>query len=98
MIFLTDNTGWNILHYKSYKLPTVVRSPLAAETHALADPADCSFSLVQHDLEKILGKRIKITLLTDANSLFDVIAKGSATSEKRLMIYSRLLDRRMTQR
>lgn len=60
-------------------------SPLAAEKHALADAAEMEI-LVQHDLYSIYGTTIPINLLTDANSLSDVLAKGSATTEKRLMI------------
>lgn len=40
MIFLTDGNNWHLLQYTSYKSRRVVRSPLAAETHALAEAAD----------------------------------------------------------
>lgn len=56
-----------------------------AETHALADAADMAI-LLQHDLYDFHGKRIPITLLTDSKSMFDLIAKGSMKTEKRLMI------------
>lgn len=85
MLFLTDGKNWHLLKYKSYKSRRTVRSPLAAETHALADAADMVV-LVQHDLERLHRRKISITLLTDAKSLFDVIAKGTIMFEKRLMI------------
>lgn len=85
LIFLTDNTNWHLLDYKSYKYRSVVRSPLAAETLALADSSDSAI-LIRHDLEKVLGRRVSITLLTDAKYLFDVISKRTCTSEKGLMI------------
>lgn len=59
---------------------------MAAETEALVNAAD-SFILLQHDLYSITGRKFKVTLLTYSKSLFDVIAKGSDTSKKRLMIY-----------
>lgn len=85
MIFLTDYTNCNLIQYKSYKSSRIVRSPLAAETLALADAADVAI-LIQHDLIAVHGFRIPITLLTDAKSLFDVLSKGTSTTEKRLMI------------
>ena len=58
---------------------------MAAETHVLADATDMAI-LVEHDLQMILGKKLAITLLTDSKSLFDVLSKGTTTTEKRLMI------------
>lgn len=40
LVFLTDHVNWNLIHYRSTKSRRVVRSPLAAETHAVADAAD----------------------------------------------------------
>lgn len=82
MIFLTNNINWHLLQFESYQSRRIVRSPLAAETLALADAC----ILIQHDLHAISGRKFTITLLTDEKSPFDFIAKGSDPSEKRLMI------------
>lgn len=86
MVLLTDYINWHISQYKSYKSRRIVRSPLAAETLALADAADAAI-LIQHDLADIHGFRIPLTMLTDAKYLFDVLSKRTSTTEKRLMIY-----------
>lgn len=52
---------------------------------ALADGFDIAYSL-KHDLQKLMGKRVPITLFTDSLSLFDTITKATTTLEKRLMI------------
>lgn len=85
MVFLADKDNHHVLQYKSYKSRRVVRYPLAAETHALAYAADASI-LIQHELKILTSRPFPITLLTDSKSLFDVISKGSDTSEKILMV------------
>lgn len=42
---------------------------------------------LSQQLEQILQKNIPVQLFTDGKFLFDVISKGSRTSEKRTMIY-----------
>jgi hypothetical protein len=37
-------------------------------------------------LQKLLGRHIALTLATDSQSLFTAIARGSATTERRLLI------------
>lgn len=85
LVFVTDGCEWHLLQYKSNKSRRVVRSPLAAEVHALAEAADTAI-MTQHDLRYLLGRKLRIRLLTDSKSLFDVLSKGSSMSEKRLMI------------
>ena len=46
---------------------------------------DMAFTIRQ-DLSKMMNRNIKLTMLTDSKSLFDVITKCSQTTEKRLMI------------
>lgn len=58
---------------------------LAAETHAFADDLDFA-SIMRHDLDITTGKYVPITILTDSKCLFDMIAKETTTTERRLMI------------
>lgn len=86
VILLTDRTRRvNWLHYSSYKSKRIVRSVLGGETYAFADGFDFGFTL-RHDLQRITGRKIPITMLTDSQSLFNVIVKASSTTERRLMI------------
>lgn len=52
---------------------------------ALADAFDVAYSL-KHDMQRIMRKRVPITIFTDSLSLFDVTSKATTTLEKRLMI------------
>jgi Reverse transcriptase (RNA-dependent DNA polymerase) len=86
MVCLVDKyKRCNIIHYSSYKSKRVTRSVLGGEIHAFADAFDCAFTL-KHDLEGLLCQKVPVTILTDSRSLFDVITRNSATSERRLMI------------
>lgn len=38
------------------------------------------------ELETVMGRKIPVQLFTDSKCLFDVIWKGSRTSEKRIML------------
>lgn len=84
-IFISDGDSSNLLHYRSSKARRLVRSPLAAETHALEEAADMAI-LTQYNLFYIDGIMIPITLLIDSKSLFDVFSSWTMTSEKRFMI------------
>ena len=75
----------NILHYSSYMAKRVTRSVLGAEVSAFADGFDYGYAL-KIDIERITGKLLLLTLLTDSKSLFDVLVTSSTTTEKRLMI------------
>lgn len=58
---------------------------MSSETMELADAADAAIML-QHELITIHGRTFSITLLNGTKSLFDLIAKGTSTTEKRLMV------------
>ena len=73
------------IDFKSYKSRRVVRSAMAGEVIAFSDLFDRAATLAA-EIGDILGRKIPVQLLTDSKSLFDVISKGSRTSEKRVML------------
>lgn len=86
IIFLTDkNNNANPIDYVRIKSRRVVRSVLGAETFALADACDNAI-LIQHDLQGSLNKKVKIKILTDSTTLFNLMIRNASTTEKRLMI------------
>lgn len=84
-IFITYDDEWHLEQYKSYESRQSVLSPLATETQELADASYITVML-QHDVQRITGSSLSITLLTDQKLLLDVISKGSKTPVYRLMI------------
>ena len=84
--FLRDDTGALIpIFFKSYKAKRVTRSAMAGEVIAFSDLFDVA-AVLSAELEVLLGTKVPVQLLTDRKSLFDVISKGSKTSEKRIML------------
>lgn len=58
---------------------------MAGEVYAFSEAFDEAF-IIRFDLERLYGKRIPLTHLTDSKQLFDVVTKASYPSEKRLMV------------
>lgn len=58
---------------------------MGAETFGSADACDYDI-VIQHDLKETLGKNLKIELLKDSDTLFNLIIWNESTTEKRLMI------------
>ena len=58
---------------------------MGAEKFGLVNACDAAI-IIQHDLSHILKKTLKIVVLTDSETLFNVIIRNGPTSEKRLMI------------
>ena len=86
IILLTDSNGLAAhISFKFYKSRRVTRSVLAVEVIAFAHLFDEIFTL-RAQLEQAFNRPIPLYLLTDSNSLFDIIGKSSCTSEKRLML------------
>ncbi len=50
-----------------------------------SDMFDAAFTMAA-ELKKMIEKHAPLRLLSDSESTFDVISKGSRTSEKRMMI------------
>ncbi len=84
--FLEDKHGNAApIHFRSYKARRVTRSVLSAEVIAFSDVFDVGIALTAQ-LSAILRRRVPLILLTDSKSLFDVISKGSRTSESRTLL------------
>ena len=73
------------ISFKSYKSKRVTRSVLSAEVIAFADLFDQAFAL-RSQLEHAMNRSVPLHLMTDSKSLFDIISKGSRTSEKRVTL------------
>lgn len=87
LIFLSDDSGSVCpVVFKSYKARRVTRSVMGAELIAFSDMFDAAFTLREELRALHPGSSIPLTLYTDSKTLFDVISKGTRTSEKRLML------------
>ena len=85
IILLMDDTNRVIpISFKSYKSRRVERSVLSAEVIAFSNLFDDAYT-IRSQTENAIGRAIPMHLLTDSKSLFDIISKGSRTSEKRIM-------------
>lgn len=85
MLLADETHRVNWISYGSYKCRIVVRSVFDRETYAFADFFDVEFPL-RHDISKIIGRTLPLTILTDCESLFKTLVKSSTTSERRLTI------------
>ncbi len=68
------------LDIKSYNSKRVVVSAMGEEGIAFS-VLFYRFSTLAAEVGEIYGKKIPVQLFTDSKSLFDVISKGSRTSE-----------------
>ena len=62
-----------------------MRSVLVAEVTAFSDASDDGSTLC-NEIKEILKRHVPIILLTDSKSLFEIILKGSRTSENGMML------------
>lgn len=67
------------------KTKRVTRSVLGSEVMAIDDAFDMTYN-VKYDLQAISKQVIHISILTNSLSLFYVLSKATASTEKRLMI------------
>ena len=86
IIFLAGNGKVAPITWQSKKLDRVVKSPLGAETMALAEAADSSVLVVKM-VEEILKTNLPaVTCYTDSQSLVDHMATSHVIQDKRLRI------------
>lgn len=84
--FLSDASGRIFpISFRSYKSKGVTCSVMAGEVIAFSDLFDIAFALA-FELNDILPHPFPVQLFTDTKTLFDVISKGSRTSEKQMML------------
>ena len=84
--FPEEDTGAVIpIPFKSYKAGRVTRSVMAGEVIDFSDLFDV-VGVLSVEIEALFGTNVPVQLLNDSKSLFDVISKGSRTSEKRMML------------
>lgn len=76
---------FSLVNFRSGKCYRVTHSAMASETIAFAEAFDASYS-IQHALQKLLVRPVKLQMLTDSKQLFDAISNSTHTKEKRLMI------------
>ena len=86
-VFVSDNTSAAIpIQFKSYKACCVVRSAMAAELIVFSDMFDAAHTMAEERRALYPGCTIPVKLYTDNKCFFEVISKGTCTSEKRLML------------
>lgn len=85
LVLADASNNANIIHYGSMCCKRVTRSVMAAELLALVHGFDNAY-LAQHILQEILDQDIPIDGFVDSRTVFNVVAKSSATLEKRLQI------------
>lgn len=82
MIFLTDKyNNANLIYYTIINYKRVVRSVLGSKTLALADACDASI-LIQKYLKSKLKKTLKIKVLTDSLTQFNLMIRNAPTTKK----------------
>ena len=86
VILLADATGkCAVISYRSYTCRRRVRSVLGSETLAFVDGFDQAY-LVREQLRAIFARRIPLKIFMDSKTLFDVLTRGTLTTERRLVI------------
>lgn len=73
------------MNYSSYNATCRVRSVLEGGIYSFADGFDTCF-ILRHDMQRMTGTLIPITIITDSERLINFIVKSSVTSENRLMV------------
>lgn len=82
---IDGNGKGHTIHYAASRCSRVARSVMEAEVQALVQLLDQVFIIPQL-ITDICGVRVDLLPWTDANTLFDVVAKYTVTAEKRFQI------------
>ena len=82
---MDDTDRFSTISFENYKSQRVACSVLAAEVIAFADLLDDAYAL-HSQFEHVIGCSLPMQLMTDSKSLFDIVSKGSRTSEKCIML------------
>ena len=86
IVFLSDSTNAFVpFSCKPHKSRRATCCVISGEVIAFGDMFDMAIA-PSKDLSTVLGKHTPAQLFTDSKSLFDIISKGSKTSEKRTML------------
>ena len=86
LVLMVDGNGnCNIVHYGSNRCQRVARSVMAAELQALVLGFDYAF-VIKDLVEEILGRHVKVEVMVDSKTTFNVVAKDGKTTERRLQI------------
>ena len=85
VLLINDTCAAAPIIFKSYKSRRIARSVLSAEANAFADLYDDAYAL-RSQVGHALSRTVPMHLLIDSKFLFDVVSKGSKTSEKRTML------------
>lgn len=78
---MDDRSNVIFFHWKSYNSHRVVKSPLGAETLALADAIDLAPALIA-SIAAIIRCELLLHIFADSVSLFDAISRPIVTTEK----------------
>lgn len=86
IILMVNEAGnFNVLHYESNRSKRIARSVMAAELFALVLGFDNAY-IVRDLVDEFIGRRMFIGAIIDSKTVFDIIAKRSQTTLKRLQI------------
>ena len=75
----------NVIHWSSTKCKCVTRSVLASELYAMVAGFDTG-SVIKATIEKLLAIKLRMTICTESNSLYQCLVRLGTMQEKRLMI------------
>lgn len=85
ILLVNDTNQAAPIVFRSYKARRVTRYVMPGKIIAFSYKFNYAIDLT-NELSQMLKKRIPLQLLTDSKCLFDVISKGSRTSEKRMIL------------
>ena len=84
--FLGDGSGAvALIYFKSYKARRITRSSMSGGVIVFSDLFDVAIAFAE-EIGMTLAGMVPVRLLTDCKHLFDVVSKGSRTSQKRMML------------